>query len=184
VVGLQLGFGVATSQTPVAILLAKCPELLGGKATRTGMPGGPSLAAIVGLGRLDLVRITLGPLLASSNYFFALTLVVSEVRSGYLLLVVCCPLLLVLRNLFLVFFLILSSCLYPMGQVRPGFLIFSVLLQVFALILLCARPDADFALLPPASVIEFGELFRQATPFTYFMTYVSTRMVCPRSLLH
>src|SRR5215212_1552330 len=49
-------------------------------------------------------------------------------------------------------------------------------------ILSCARPDTDLAL-PPATVrigmadIELREPFRQATPFTYFVTQVSERYV-------
>jgi hypothetical protein len=88
-VSLQYGFGIAASQTLVAITLTKLSELLGGKASTTGVP-----------------------------------------RSPY------------------------------------------------------TRLDTNLALLPPATVIELGELFRQTTPFTCFVTYVSIRMVCPRSLLH
>ncbi len=38
------------------------------------------------------------------------------------------PFLLVLGYLFFVFFLVLSACFDPMGQVRPGFLKLGVLL--------------------------------------------------------
>jgi hypothetical protein len=68
-VSFQCGFGVAASQTPVAVTLAERPELLGGKMARTGVPRGPPLAAIVGLGLPDFLGITLGPPLAASYYF-------------------------------------------------------------------------------------------------------------------
>ena len=167
-VSLQRGFGVATSQTPVAVSFAKRPEFLGGKAARAGVPGGPALAAIVGLGRPDLVGVVFGPLLASSYYFFALTLVVSKLRSSYAILVFCCPLLLVLGYLGFVFFLVFPTRLDPVRQVCPGFLVCSVLLQVFTPVLLRARPDADFALVQMAIrhlrlFIELGEGFPDST---------------------
>jgi hypothetical protein len=64
----------------------------------------------------------------AKNYFFALALVVSKLRSSYLLLVVSRPTLFVLRYLFFMLFLVFSTRLDPMGLVCPGFLILSVLL--------------------------------------------------------
>src|SRR5215213_9833537 len=183
-VSLQYAFGIAASQTFVAVTLAEFFELRDGKVPATGEPRSPSLAVIVGFGRPDFFGVTLGPVLAAGDYFFALTFVVRELRSSYFLPVFRCPSSLVLGNLLFVFFLVLSTSFDPMGQVRPGFRILSVLLQVFTPVLLSACSDADFALLPPASVIELRELFRQTTPFTCFVTQTSIRMVYPRSLLH
>jgi hypothetical protein len=128
VISLQHGFGVTASQTPVAVTLAESPDLLDGKTARTGMYRGSSLAAVVGLGLLDLLGVVLSPLLAAGDYFFAVTLVVSLIVSYYDLLIVRCPLLLVFGYLFLVLFLVLSARLDSMGQVRPGFLVLGVLL--------------------------------------------------------
>jgi hypothetical protein len=128
VISLQCGFGLATSKTPVAIAFAERFELLGGKDARAGMPRCSPLATIVGLGLPDFLGVTLSPLLAAGYYFFALALVVSKLRSSYLLLVVSRPTLFVLRYLFFTFFLVFSTRLDPMGQVCPGFLILSVLL--------------------------------------------------------
>jgi len=167
-VSLQRGFGVATSQTPVAVLLAQSLELLLGKIARAGMPRRSPLTAVVGLGLLDLLGVVFGPLLASSYYFFALTLVVRKLRSSYAILVFCCPLLLVLGYLGFVFFLVFPTRLDPVRQVCPGFLVCSVLLQVFTPVLLRARPDADFALVQMAIrhlrlFIELGEGFPDST---------------------
>ena len=148
------------------------------------MPRSPPFAKIVGLGLPDFLGVILCPLLTASDYFITVDLVVLAFRSAYAFFVLCCLSLLVLGYLLLVYYLILSARLDPMGQICPGFLILGVLLQVFTPVLLSACSDADFALLLPASVIELGELFRQTTPFTRFVTYVSTRMVYPRSLLH
>jgi hypothetical protein len=127
-VGLQCGFGISASQTSVAVSIAQCFELLGGKTARTGVPRGPPLAAIVGLGLPDFLGVVLGPLFATSDYFFAVALVVLTSRSAYAFFVPCCSSLLVLGDLLLMFFLVLSACLGPMGQIRSGFLILGVLL--------------------------------------------------------
>lgn len=79
------------------------------------MPRGPPLATIVGFGLPDFLRIFLGPLLAASNYLFALTFVVLTPGSVYAIFVLRCPSFLVLSDLFLVFFLVLSAHLDPMG---------------------------------------------------------------------
>ena len=127
-VSLQYGFGIAASQTLVAITLTKFSELLGGKASTTGVPRSPPFAKIVGLGLPYFFGVILGPLLATSYYFFTLAFVVAAFGSVYALLVVRCPDLLVLGDLFLVFFLILPTRLDPMGQICSGLLILGVLL--------------------------------------------------------
>jgi len=127
-VSLQCGFGVAASETPATVTLAERPELLGGKTAWTGVPRGPPLAAIVGFGLPDFLGITLSPLLTASDYFVTVKFVVLTFRSAYAFFVLCCPSLLVLGYLFFVFFLMLSACFDPVGQVRPGFLKSGVLL--------------------------------------------------------
>lgn len=113
-VSLQYGFGIAASQTFVAVTLAKLFELFGGKTSMTGVLRSPPLAAVVGFGSPDLFRVALGPFLATSYNFLTLKFVVAAFGSVYALLVVRCPDLLVLGNLFLVFFLILPTCLDSM----------------------------------------------------------------------
>src|SRR5215216_3657876 len=97
-VSLQCGIGIATSQTFVAVILAKRLELLGGKTARSSVLRSPPHATIVGFSLFDFSRVVRRPLL------FVL---------GYLILV---------------FFLVLSARLGPMRQIRSGFLILSVLL--------------------------------------------------------
>jgi hypothetical protein len=92
------------------------------------VPRRPPLAKIIGLGLPDFLGVTLGPLLTASDYFITVEFVVLAFRSAYATFVLCCPSLLVLGYLFLVFFVVLSARLDPMGQVRPGFLISGVLL--------------------------------------------------------
>jgi hypothetical protein len=128
VVSLQYGFGVTASQTFVAVSIAQCFELLGSKTARTGVPRSPPLAKIVGLGLPDFLAVILCPLLTASDYFITVELVVLAFRSAYAFFVLCCPSLLVLGYLFLVYYLILSARLDPMGQVRPGVLKLGVLL--------------------------------------------------------
>ena len=149
-VSLQYGFGIAASQTSVAVSIAQCFELLGGETARTGEPRGPPLAAMVGLGLPDFLGIALGPLLAARDYFVTVEFVVLTSRSAYAIFVLCCPSLLVLGDLFLVFLIVLPACLDPMGQIRSGFLVLGVLLQVLTPVLVRARPDADLALIPVA----------------------------------
>jgi hypothetical protein len=127
-VSLQCGIGIATSQTFVAVILAKRLELLGGKTARSSVLRSPPHATIVGFSLFDFSRVFLGPPLAASYYFFTLAFVVSKFVSSYALLVVRRPLLFVLGYLILVFFLVLSARLGPMRQIRSGFLILSVLL--------------------------------------------------------
>jgi hypothetical protein len=149
-VGLQYGFGIAASQTLVALSIAQCFELLGGKTARTGMPRGPPLAAIVGFGLPDFLRVILTPLLATSYHFVAVEFVVVAFGSVYALLVVRHPDFLVLGYLFLVFLVVLSACLDPMGQVCPGFLVLGVLLQTFTPVLSYPRTDTQLALIQVA----------------------------------
>jgi hypothetical protein len=89
---------------------------------------GSSLTAVVGLGLPDFLGVVLTPLLAAGDYFVSVKLVVLTLGSAYALFVLRCPSLLVLGYLFFVFFLVLSACLDPMGQVCSGFVILSVLL--------------------------------------------------------
>src|SRR5215211_1636451 len=114
-VSLQYGFGIAASQTFVAVTLAEFFELLDSKIPTTGVPRGSPLAKVVGLGLPDFLGITLGPLLTAGYYFLTLQFVVAAFGSVYALLVVRRPDLLVLGDLFLVLFLILSACLDPMA---------------------------------------------------------------------
>jgi|SRR5215208_747634 hypothetical protein len=127
-VSLQYGFVIAASQTFVAVTLAEFFELLNGKVPTTGVPRSPPFAKIVGLGLPDFFGVILCPLLATSKYVFTLAFVVAAFGSAYALFVVRCPDLLVLGYLFLVLFLVLPTCLDPMGQVRPGVLKLGVLL--------------------------------------------------------
>jgi hypothetical protein len=127
-VSLQYGFGIATSQTFVAVTLAEFFELLDGKVPTTGVPRSPPLAKIVGLCLPDFLGVILCPLLATSYDFLTLEFVVAAFGSVYALLVVRSPDLLVLGNLFLVFFLILPTCLDSMRQGCSGSLVRSVLL--------------------------------------------------------
>jgi hypothetical protein len=83
VVSLQCGLGVAASQTLVAVSLAERLELLGGEAARTGMLRRSSLAAVVGFGLPDLLGVFLTPLLAASDYFVSVKLVVLTLGSAY-----------------------------------------------------------------------------------------------------
>jgi hypothetical protein len=178
-VSLQYRFGIATSQTLlVAVTFAKRLELLCGEAARTGVPRSPPLAAIIGFGLPDFLRIFLGPLLAASNYPFALTVVVLTPGSVYAIFVLRCPSLLILGYLFFVFFLILSACFDSMGQVRPGFLMLGILLYVFTPVLPRAHPDTKLASSPTAvpigrGNIELREFLGQAAPFTCFVIQVS-----------
>jgi hypothetical protein len=100
-VSLQYGFGIAASQTFVAVTLTEFFELLDGKVSTTGVPRSPPFAKIVGLGLPDFFGIILCPLLATSKYDFTLAFVVAAFGSVYALPVVRCPDLLVLGNLFL-----------------------------------------------------------------------------------
>jgi hypothetical protein len=149
-VSLQYGFGIAASQTHVAVTLAKRFELLDGKVPTTGVPRSPPLAAIVGFGLPDFLGIFLGPLLAASYYFVAIAFVVLTSGSAHTIIVLCCPTLRVLGYLFFVFFLILSACFDPMGQVRPGFLVLGVLFQAPPTIFSHARADTHLALIQVA----------------------------------
>jgi hypothetical protein len=126
-VSLQYGFGIAASQTFVAVTLAELLELLDGKVPTTGVPHSSPLAKIVGLGLPDFFGITLGPFLATSYHFVAVAFVVLKSRIAHTIFVFCCPSLLVLGYLFLVLFLILSACLGPMGKVCSGPLVLSIL---------------------------------------------------------
>lgn len=153
-VSLQYGFGVAASQTFVAITLTKLSELLGGKASTTGVPRSSPFAKIVGLGLPDFLGIILCPLLAMSYYVFTLAFVVAAFGSVYALLVVRCPDLLVMGDLFLVFFLILPICLDPMRQACSGPLISSILLCAFTTILPSARLNTRLA--PPHASVKVG----------------------------
>jgi hypothetical protein len=128
VVSLQYGFGIAASQAFVAVTLAEFFELLDGKGPTTGVPRSPPLAKIVGLGLSDFFGVILSPLLATSYNFLTLEFVIAAFGSVYALLVVRCPDLLELGDLFLVFFLVLSACRDPMRQIRSGFLLLGVLL--------------------------------------------------------
>jgi hypothetical protein len=92
----------------------------------TGVPRSSPLAKVVGLGLPDSLGVTLGPLLATSYYVFTLAFVVAAFGSVYALLIVRCPDLLVLGDLLPVFFLILPTCLDPVGQACSGFLVLSV----------------------------------------------------------
>jgi hypothetical protein len=49
-----------------------------------------------------------------------------------------------------VFLVVLSACLDPMGQIRSGFLVLSVLLQTFTPILSYPRTDTQLALIQVA----------------------------------
>jgi hypothetical protein len=149
-VGLQYGFRIASSQTLVAVSIAQCFELLGGKTARTGMPRGPPLAAIVGFDLPDFLGIILSPLLTASDYFVTVKLIVLTSRSAYAIFVLFCPSLLVLGYLFLVFLVVLSACLDPMGQVCPGFLVLGVVLQTFTPVLSYPRTDTQLALIQVA----------------------------------
>ena len=66
-VSLQYAFGIAASQTFVAVTLAEFFELLGSKTARTGVPRSPPLAKIVGLGLPDFFGVILCPLLARAR---------------------------------------------------------------------------------------------------------------------
>ena len=120
-VSLKCGFGITVSQTFVAVAFAERSELLSGETAQAVMLCSPSLATVVGLGLSDFLGITLSPLLAASDYFVAVTLVVSTPGSGYFLFVVRRPLLLVFGNLFFVFFLILWACFDPRGRFALAF---------------------------------------------------------------
>ena len=78
------------------------------------MPRGPSLTAIVGLGLLDFLGVILTPLLAASDNFITVELVMLTFGSVYAFFVLCRPSSLVLGDLFLVFFLVLPARLDPM----------------------------------------------------------------------
>ena len=65
-VSLQYGFGVAASQTFVAVALTKLSELLGGIVPTTGVPRSSPFAKIVGLGSPDFFGVVYGPLLTAS----------------------------------------------------------------------------------------------------------------------
>ena len=127
-VSLQYGFRITASQTLVAVALAEFFELLDGKVPTTGMLRSSPLAMIVGLGLPDFFGVVLGPFLATSQNILTLTFVVAAFGSVYALLVFRCPDLPVLGDLFLVFFLILPTCLDSVGQIRSGFFILGVVL--------------------------------------------------------
>jgi hypothetical protein len=183
-VGLQRGFGVAASQTPVAVLPAQSLELLHGKIARAGVPRSPPLARIVGLGLPDLLRVLLTPLLAAGDCFVSVEFVVLAFRGVYTFFVLCRPTFLVLGDLLFVFFPVLPSRLDSMWQVCSGFIICRVLLRVFTPILLCTRLDANLALRPPAPVIEPRKLFRaSANRLPAFCTWkLSGRFCSPPSV--
>ena len=125
-VSLQYAFGIAASQTFVAVTLAEFFELLDSKIPTTGVPRGSPLAKVVGLGLPDFLAVILCPLLTASDYFIRVELVVLAFRSAYAFFVLCCPSLLVLGYLFFVFFLVSSTRLDPMGQACSGFLVLGV----------------------------------------------------------
>jgi hypothetical protein len=127
-VNLQCSIGIAASQTSFAVTLAEYFELLDGKIPNTGVPSSSPLAKIVGLGLPDFFGVVLGPFLATSQNILTLTFVVAAFGSVYALLVFRCPDLPVLGDLFLVFFLILPTCLDSVGQIRSGFFILGVVL--------------------------------------------------------
>src|ERR687894_489610 len=127
-VSLQYSFGVAAGQTFVLVTLAKCFKLLSGKSARAGVLCGSPLATIVRFGLLDFLGVILPPLLATGDYLVSIKLVVLTLGSSHAFFVLCRPSLLVLGYLFFVFFLVLSMCLDPMGQVRSTFLILGILL--------------------------------------------------------
>jgi hypothetical protein len=108
-VGLQRGFGVAASQTPVAVLPAQSLEFLHGKIARAGVPRSPPLARIVGLGLPDLLGVLLTPLLAAGDHLVTVEFVVLAFRGVYAIFVLCRPTFLVLGDLFFVFFLVPPS---------------------------------------------------------------------------
>lgn len=116
----------------------------------------------------DFFGVILCPCLATSQYFFKLTFVVAAFGSVYALLVVRCPELLVLGDLFLVLFLVLPARLDPMRQIRSGFLVLGVLLYVFKPVSLYARPDTNLALVEVAVchlriVVEICKVFFDST---------------------
>ena len=169
-VGLQYGFGIAASQTSVAVTLAKLSELLEREVSTTVVPRSSPLAKIVGLGLPDFLGVIFGPLLTASYYFVALAFIVIKFVSGYDLLVVRFPLRLVLGYLYFMLFLVLSTCLDPMGKARSSSLILSVLLQAFTTILSYAQPDTHLALVQmaichPKMFVEICKiLFDSTTP--------------------
>ena len=120
-VSLQYGFGIAASQTFVAVTLAEFFELLNGKVPTTGVPRSPPFAKIVGLGLPDFFGVILCPLLATSKDVFTLAFVVAAFGSAYALFVVRCPDLLVLGNLYLVLFLVLPTCPTRWGKFALAF---------------------------------------------------------------
>ena len=73
-VSLQRGFGVAASQTPIAVMLAKRLELLGGKAARPAC-----LAALLLRRLLALADLTFSGL--SSAHFLLRAITSSRSRS-------------------------------------------------------------------------------------------------------
>ena len=120
-VSLKYGFGIAASQTLVAITLTKLSELLGGKASTTGVPRSSPFAKIVGFGLPYFFGVILCPLLATSKDVFTLAFVVAAFGSAYALFVVRCPDLLVLGNLYLVLFLVLPTCPTRWGKFALAF---------------------------------------------------------------
>ena len=120
-VSLQYGFGIAASQTFVAVTLAEFFELLNGKVPTTGVLRSSPFAKIVGLGSPDFFGVILGPLLTANYHFFMLAFVVIKFGSSYNLLVVRCPLLLVLRYLFFVFFLVFRRASTRWGRFALAF---------------------------------------------------------------
>src|SRR5215207_4434897 len=127
-VGLQCGGRISASQTLVAVTLAEFLELLDSKVSTAGVSRSSPLTTIVGLRSHNFFRIILGPLLTTSNYFFAIAFVVIEAGSRNALPVIRCPALFVLGYLFPVFFLVCLTCLNSMRQARSGSLILSILL--------------------------------------------------------
>jgi len=153
-VSLQYGFGIAASQTLVAVTLTEFFELLDGKVSTTSVPRSSPPAKVVDLGLPDFFGVIFSPLLATSKYDFTLAFVVAAFGSVYALLVVRCPDLLVQGDLFLVFFLIFPTSLDSMRQACPGPLISSILLCAFTTILPSARLDTRLA--PPHASVKVG----------------------------
>ncbi len=141
-------FGSAT-QALVAIPLAELLKLPDCKVAGTCVLCGPSLATVVCLELPDLLGVVLSPLFATGDDFVAVALVVFAFVGGGSGSVSLCSNLLILGDLLLMLFLVLSTRLDPVGQVGPRSLVPCVLPPMAVIVSSRLCFDARLALAHP-----------------------------------
>ena len=145
IISLQHDARSTTPQAFITVSSAKLLKLVGRKIGVTCVLCDPSLTTIVGFESLNLFDIVFKPFFAAGNYLFTILLVVGASVKGCTGAISPCPGFLVFGGLFFVLFLILSTCLDPVGQIAPRPFIIGVLLLTVAPIPADAALDARLA---------------------------------------